>query len=197
MPDPPPESLLTRYVLENPYPVGVGLLLVGLLIGWVGLRDGRAERLRLALLPLALGAGVLVAGLTVVTSGERARRVVRDLVAAVAEEDLVAAVSHLTDDAVLHLGREPSVGRDLDFIVSGLSRFADRYEVESNLIMRSRAYTETRDRATVHLVCRTITERFGPTVSQWVVVVERRGEAWKVSRLRLVSINGRPPPSSW
>ncbi|MDY7108765.1 MAG: hypothetical protein SYC29_09020, partial [Planctomycetota bacterium] len=90
MPQPPNVGLLTRYVLENPYPLGAGLLVIALVVGWLGLRDGRSDRMIIAVASVLLAAGVIAAGLLVVTSGEHGRRVTRDLVEAAVTEDLVA-----------------------------------------------------------------------------------------------------------
>ena len=197
MPDPPAASLLTRYLLENPYPLGGLLVAIGLVIAWLGLRDGRLDRVRLGLVPVAIGALVIGAGVAVVTAGERARIVVRDLVEAVVTNDLVGAVNQFSGDATLHLGSTRNPGLDLDGIRDRLSAFAMRYAVEENRITRLRAYTRGRDGATVHLACRTDAGGpYGATPSQWVLDVRRQTDGtWKVRRMTLVTVAGRAPPS--
>ena len=58
MPDPPSESLITRFLLENPLPLTVALVAGGLALAWWALREGRRQML--------LGAGGLVAAAVVV-----------------------------------------------------------------------------------------------------------------------------------
>ena len=82
MPDPPSVGLVTRFLFENPYPVGLLSLAVAGGLLWTGLREGRRERLTIAAIGIALGAAVLTIGAAVVTSGERARTVTIELVEA-------------------------------------------------------------------------------------------------------------------
>jgi len=163
MPDPPPVGLWTRFVLENPYPLGGGLLVIGVVLAWVGLREGQGQRIRIAALPLLLGAAVLLLGWQVRTSGERARAVTRELVDAVVDGDLVAADSVFAADALFHFGSPRNVAHDLAFIREQLSRFARRYSIEDNTITMLRGYTETADRASVHLACWNDAGGYGPT----------------------------------
>ena len=193
MPDPPAAGLLTRYVFENPYPLGAGLLLFAAIWGWLALRDGRLDRVRLTVLPLVLGAGVLAAGWGVVTAGERGRVLVRDLSDLVVARDLVGAVNQFADAATIHLGSPHNVGHDLDYLRGALSDLVARYAIESNRITSLDAYTTGADDATIHMACFTETNRFGGA-SQLVIDVARQPDGtWKIVRLTLVSVNGQPP----
>ena len=197
MPPPPDVGLFTRYVLENPYPLGVGLLVVALIVGWLGLRDGRSDRIAISMVSLLLAAGVLAAGLLVATSGERARRVARQLVDAAVSKDLVGAANLLADDAQFQLGSVTNISHDRDFIIAGLSRFAGRYTIRDNKITMLNGYSESRDAATVHLACWTEANDYGMhTPSQWVLRIERQDDGtWKVTRITCISISGEPPPA--
>ncbi len=195
MPQPPDVGLITKYIFENPYPFGIGLLMIGVVLGWFGLRDGRTDRLRQAAISILIASAVLVTGFLVLTPGERGRGLVKELVDNVIAEDLVASSNLLTNDARIHLGSEKNVGRDLDFIIAGLSRLAGQFQIENNRITMLRGYRESSDAATVHLGCWT-EAGYGYTPSQWVVRVHRQENgSWKISHITCISINGEAPPS--
>ena len=197
MPQPPDVGLLTRYVLENPYPLGLGLFIIAVIAGWLGLRDGRADRMWIALAALVLAAAVLATGLFVVTSGERARRVTRDLVEAVVTKDLVGSANLLAGDARLQFGSTTNVSHDRNFIITGLSRFAGRFTIQDNKLTMLKSFSESSDTATVHLACWTEAGGYGGyTPSQWVLRIKRQSDgSWKVTRIVCISVSGKPPPA--
>jgi len=184
-------------VLENPWPPAIALLVVGAMIGWTGLREGRTDRIRLALLPIVIGAVALLIGGVVTTSGEHARRITRELVDSVVAGDVVEAEKRFAPGARLHLGATTNVGLDLDYILDQLLKLEQRVTITSNDISSLRIFSESGERATVHLTCRTeVDAGYGPTPSEWVLVVERQADgAWQVTQLTCISINRSPPPS--
>jgi len=201
MPPAPEVSLLTRYLFENPWPLGGLLVLAGALLAWIGLRDGRFDRLRQSLLLLVPGIAVFVIAAIVETSGERARGVARSLVDAVVAGDSVAVMGTFAPDATMHVGSPTNPGQNVDVIRSAVSWFAGRFTISRNTVTALRGYSESADAATVHLACWTETSGFGGGASQWVLRVERipdpaepGGEAWRITRMTFVSLNGQPPP---
>ncbi len=195
MPEPPSSSLVTHYVFENPWPLGLILLAAALVAGWMGLREGLATRKRAALVLGVLGAIVFVLGTMITTAGERGERVVKSLVDAVASEDLIGGMALISDDATMNAGSPQAPGFGYQTIQDRFALLADRYTIESNLVMSMRGYSMPDDEAEVHLTCRTMVEGF-PAISNWVVRVKRqsgRGE-WKVARLTCISINGETVP---
>jgi hypothetical protein len=200
MPDPPHVGFITRFVLENPWPLGGGLVAIGLAVTWLSVREGRLGRAKGALVPVVIGAAVLAAGFAVTTSGERARGVVGDFVDHVVAGDIVAASNLLAPGVSLHIGAETNVGRDYDFLVDGLSRFDERYTVESNSVGELKGYTTSGDDATVHLACMTrVAEGMGyPTATRWVLRVSRQDDGrWLIDRMVFVSLNGQAAPGDW
>ncbi|MHC4416377.1 MAG: hypothetical protein ACYS0G_13960 [Planctomycetota bacterium] len=195
MPDPPRVGLLTRYLFENPYPLGVVLLAVAGGLAWSVLRWGRRERLRAAGGLAVLGVAALVTGTLVVTSGERARAVVGALVDAAVAGDVPVAFGHFAGDATLSFGLATNPGYPADEIHLRLQRLEDRYRIASNRITRLASYSRSSREATVHLACRTtLIGGYGPTLTQWVLEVERQPDgSWKVARVTWVSLNGRSP----
>ena len=199
MPDPPHVGLVTRYIFENPFPLGVGLVLLAVILAWLGMRDGRADRVRVASVPLLLGAAVLIAGFAVVTAGEHARSVTRKLVAAAVANDLTGAARLVAPDATVHFGSTRNIGLDRNAIFDGLARLADTYAIQDNTITMLRGYTQSRDAATVHLACWTSAGDYGGyTPSQWVLQVERQDDGtWQASRITCISVSGQAPPVNW
>ena len=195
MPEPPSSSLITHYLLENPWPVGLVLLGIGVVTAYTALREGSSPRLRLAAVAAGLGAITLTLGGMITTSGEHAQRVVESLVNAVVTEDIVGGMALISDDAVMNSGSIQAPGFNRQAIEGAFNRLAQRYSIESNLIMSMRGYAVGDARAEVHITCRTIVDGF-PAVSRWVLDVRRTGDdrQWKVTRLTCISINGDNVP---
>lgn len=196
MPDPPSVGLVTRFLFENPYPVGLVLLAVAGGMLWTGLREGRRQRLTIAAIGIALGAVVLTIGAAVVTSGERASKVTIELVEAAVAADVVAMMASFADDATMAFGSPTNPGFDLDYLSREASRLESQYRIESNSITRLEAYTVSKDSAIVHLACRTTVERgYVPTPTQWVLQVERGDDGtFKIVHVTWISLAGDPPP---
>lgn len=197
MPDPPPTSLLTRFVLENPYPLGVVLLcLAGGLI-WRGASSGqRQERPLIGAVGLGLaGIAVLVLGRLTVTAGEQARAVTKALVEAATAGDLPAARAWVAPDARLTFGAATNPGYARAAIDRRLQRLEGRYLIADNDITMLKAYTTGPETALVHLACRTtLASGYGPSFTQWVLEVRRQPDgSFQVKHIRWVSFNGRSP----
>ena len=195
MPDPPHIGVFTHYVLENPYPLGLVLLALGGGLAWTGMRPERRQRLRAGGALAVIGAAALLIGWLVVTSGEQARRVTLALVDAAVDADVSAARALIAEDATLSFAAVTNPGYPADEINVRVERLGDKYLIESNHITMLRAYSESADRATVHLACRTTLQvGFGPAVTRWVLRIERQDDgAWKVVHITWMSIAGRPP----
>lgn len=194
MPEPPDVSILTRFVLENPWPLGGGLLIVGLVIGYLALRDGRKDRMGVAATAFVLGGAVVAASFAVTTAGEHGKAITRSFVQAVADEDVTAATNLLADDARLQLGSTTNATLDLDTIIGRLSWLSGRVEIVNNDITMLKGFSETDDRAVVHLKCWTDTDGCYNTPSEWVLIVERQpDDTWAISRITCISIAGDAP----
>jgi hypothetical protein len=194
MPDPPSVSLLTRYVLENPWPLGLGWLAVAVGVAWVGLRAQRPRQMWVAAAVAVAAALVFAAASLVTTAGEHARGVVIGVVDAVVEADVAGAGAYLTDDAVLTYGSPGNPGLPRSVIEQ---RIGQLQGIASNTITRLAAHSESADRAVVELACRTTPQiGLGPIPTSWWIEVERQPDGtWKIDRITWVSILGRGPES--
>jgi hypothetical protein len=197
MPEPPPVGLITRYVLENPYPVGLLLLALAVGFAWTALRSERPQGLRVAGVLAAFGAAILLIGALVVTAGEQARRVTLAVVDAAVAGDVAEAGSHFADDARLSFGSPNNPSLPRRDIQSRIDQLDGKYRIQSNQVTMLRAYTESSERATVHLACRTTLERgFGPAPTSWLLRVERQDDGtWKITHVTWIALAGRSPGS--
>jgi hypothetical protein len=197
MPEPPRVGLFTRYVLENPYPVGLLLVALAAGLAWTALRSGRPQRLRTAGMLAVVGAGALLVGALVVTAGERARRVTLAVIEAAVAADVTGAAALFAADARLSFGSPANPGLPRGDIEGRIDQLDGKYRIQANRVTMLRAYTETSDRATVHLACSTTLERgFGPAPTQWVLRVQRQDDgAWKIAHVTWISYAGRSPAS--
>src|SRR5678815_193441 len=124
MPQAPSVSIFTRYVLENPWPLGLGLLLIAAWLAWSGFREGLKSRQQYAAIAGVFGIAVLVIGHFVVTSGEHAKALTRSLVEAVVRNDSVAALAMFSNDATFTVGSPNNPGFGIDAIRDLLDRVA-------------------------------------------------------------------------
>lgn len=197
----PESGLFHAYLLENPWPVGLMLLIAGVAVGALSLREGRTARLPIAAVVIALGVGVMLAGMLVTTAGEHAERVTRDLVVAVEGNDLTGADRLLADDmtyGATSLSNLPVGGKD--DIMKALSEFTARVTLEKNRVTSMEIATV--DGQTGHARLSLWTEGSGgngqvPLIgrSSWILVVERGEDGtWRVQRIIWVDLNGQTPP---
>lgn len=192
-------ELFTRYVLENPWPLGVLLVAVAVGLAWSGLQAVDRRRLVAAGVMAVAGAAVLAAGKAVVTSGEHARAVVIEIVDAAVAADITTVAAAFADDATLSLGSPNNPGFSKDAITRRLDGLAGRYRIKSNRVTRLDATTVTRDRGVVDLACLTEpTLGFGPVPTSWIIQVDRQSDgSWKITQVTWVTLGTRAPPRSW
>jgi hypothetical protein len=195
MPDPPSVGLIERYVLENPWPLALLLVVAAILIGWTALVQGHLKRLPASVILMGLALAIVALGYFIQTSGERARLVTRQFVEAVAAEDVSGATLLLAPDATFAFDSPLNPGYDMRFIKTQLQRARDDFEIESNRITRLEGYVVNEDRGLVHLTCWT-EAGYGPTRSQWVIEVSRQADgSWLISRLTCLRIGDRAASS--
>jgi hypothetical protein len=190
-------GFFTRYVLENPYPLGILLVALAAGLAWTALRSQRPRRLRGAGVRAVLGAAGLLTGALVVTAGERARRVTLAVVEAAVAADVTGAAAHFADDARLSFGSPANPGLPRREIEARIDQLDGKYRIQANQVTMLRAYTEGPDRATVHLACYTTLQRgFGPAPTQWVLRVQRQDDGtWKIAHVTWISYAGHRPAS--
>lgn len=196
MPDPPRVGLFTRYVLENPYPVAIGVGLIAVWFLWKGLREGHSKSQRIGLSGISVAILVFIIASLVTTSGEHAKALTRSLIKATVEADAVMVMSHFASNATMSYVSPNNPGLSIDFVEKQAIRLESQFTVESNRINSLKGYTLTKDSAIVHLSCSTtIAGGYGATPTRWVLRIERQDDnSWKIVRFTWISIYNQPPP---
>ncbi|MCH2145811.1 MAG: hypothetical protein MK082_11800 [Phycisphaerales bacterium] len=195
MNDAPSESMITRYLLENPWPGGLFLLLTGfvLLMAW----QNRGEN-RLAIasgVSILLGILIFLIASMVVTAGEHAEALIERIVHHAEDGDPDAILELIAPDATLHLESLRQPGRPFEQLESSIRSLESSNRITDNSIGKLRGWTMDPDRAIVHLGCRTTTSgSWGPVPSTWAFQVERTPNGdWHVKRIAFTSLAGRTP----
>ena len=195
MNEPPEESIITRYLLENPWPAGIFLLLAGFVL--LALWNSRGEN-RLGWASLACfvtGSLVFLIASMSMTAGEHARELVARIVQHAEDGDAGRILAELEPDATLHLESLKQPGRPFEELEESIRSLESSNRVTEIRIGKLRAWTTSPDSAIVHLGCRASTgSSWGPVPTTWSFVVRRNAEGdWKVKRIAFTSLAGQPP----
>lgn len=195
MNDQPPESFLTRYVLENPWPVGIFLFLAGfaLIILWLNRGENR--------LLIAAGACSVLMGLTfllawlVVTPGEQARDIVHQMVTNAERGDVDGILASISPEASIHLGSLKRPGQNFSQLEQSIRSLGGTNRITKNTITKLRAWTTGTDSAVVQLGCRTETGQSWTAVpTSWMFKLKRgEDDDWVVTRIAFRSLAGKEP----
>ena len=194
MPQAPDVSLFTRYVLENPWPLAIVLLVIAAFLAWTGFREGIESRQKWVLIPLMFAIVIVAIGYLTVTPGEHARNVAGQLVSATVNKDLVTTDQLLATDAIIVFGSPTNPGFDREFIMERLDKFRDKFTIDSNSITMLKSFSESSDSAVVHMACWTTLKDWSsyPSPSQWVLKVAKQPDgSWKISHVTCVSVNNQ------
>ncbi len=150
--------------------------------------------LRLVLAFLAAGAVVYAVAAMIVTPGERARALVRELVDAAVAADVPGAVAFFAPEATLSFGSPSNPGLPFDAIRSRLEQLDGRYRIERNSITSLESRTESPGKVIVQLSCRTeLAAGYGMTPTDWTIEVTRQDDGeFLITRVTWMSLAGRP-----
>ncbi len=200
MNEPPQESMFIRYLLENPWPLGlffIGVAVVLILI-WVSRGGGGARLPLVAGGALVIGASVFILANIVTTPGEHARMLVKRIVAHAVDGDPDEIIALLAPNATLHLQSLRNPGQQMGDLEESIRSLEKSNRISENTITKLRAWTTSSESAIVFLGCRTSTNStWTPVPSTWVMEVERsEGDEWRVKRIAFASLAGQPPDNT-
>lgn len=195
MNNPPEESLLGHYLLENPWPVGLLSVAVGGILALLWMRQGDGRLAIAAGVALLVSAIVFLVEAVVVTPAEHGTILVRSIVRSAEEGDPEAIIRLLDGNASLHMGSLENSGRPLEDLEDSIRSLERSNRITDNWITNLRGTTLGSDRAIIHLGCLTTTERsYGSTPTTWIFDIRRTPEGdWLVRRIAFESLMGRTP----
>ena len=183
-------GILSRYVLENPWPLAGLCLLVGSILAWKALREGHRPTLNVGAAIVAMGVVVIGLGASITTSAERAREVVANLVSRAETGDIGGMLDLMTPGCILHYGRPENPGFPRSEWEPSVGLLQGRYEIDQNTVTRLDAEGADGKAATVELACVTsISISPYPTPSAWWLrVAEQADGRWKIERIAFLRV---------
>lgn len=195
MPPAPPTGVVTQYLFENPWPLALGLIAVGVTIGVTAARSGLTGRFRWAGLMILAGAAVIGVGMMVTTAAEHGRGAVRGFVEALVSGDRTGTHARLAGDVTLNLAQPTNpIIMEEAAIRERIDTFMSNYTVESNSIRMLDGYTQSPNIAIVHLGLFTDLDFPGIVVTKWAMRVRREADDdWLIDRMTLVEVNTKKP----
>ncbi|MAC18935.1 MAG: hypothetical protein CMJ23_04505 [Phycisphaerae bacterium] len=194
----PPEAgtgTLTRWVLENPWPLSIALLLLAAAILIHAIRRDDRRPIRFAVGVFVLAIGCLATGLLVETRGESAEESTRKLVAAAVDGRIEDMIDLFEPEATLHVGRVETPGYPRSELERNLEALRSRQRIEENMVTRLDSANGREDSVWIDLACMTRTNGSGGWVpSRWIL-------EWRINdttepRIRsitLLNLAGRTP----
>ena len=194
----PQTSIFTRYLLENPWPVGIGLILLGVALLFLALNRDESRVLYAAIGAIGVAAIVLAIGWLVETTAERAADATRDFVRAAEEGRVHDMIATLHPDATLHLGRPGNPGQPVDELERDIRTLDSSNRIVSNSLNALAYGSRNSTSAITTFTCMTTTESsYGPVQSKWMLEwqMDDRG-TWRIRRITAIEIAGRTPSGS-
>lgn len=191
----PPAPFFHRFVLENPWPAVLLLVLLGIAV--LVVLNARAK-LRTGLIAasvlFALAGGCYLTSALVTTHREQMKLATRELVGATARVDLVGLDRLLSDDLsvrVTRLSRSAGKRETIDAVESMLGR---QYRVREHSILEIQATLDGPRLGRTQVRVRVASD-FGDLPSWWRVDWELGADgAWQARRIEALWIPGVPNP---
>lgn len=184
---------LTRYVFENPWPLGITVALAAIFVGWRGLSSGERAPRQTAAILAAAAFGVFLLATLITTAAERGEAVVRELVSRAERGETSRMLDLFSPNATMSYGRPENPGVDFNEIRAALSTLEGRFRITSNRVTQLEGNSEASGVATVLLTCLTDVEAgYGTTPnSWWLKLAEQPDGSWKIERLAFLKVAGR------
>lgn len=195
MPSEAGTGTLTRWVLENPWPLSIVLLLLAAAIIIHAIRRDDRRPIRFAAGVFLVAIGCLVTGLLVETPGESAAKATRNLVAAAVDGRVEDMIDLFESEATLHVGRVETPGYPRSELERNLDALRSRQRIEENMITRLDSANGRGDSVWIDLACMTRTSGSGGWVpSRWILEWRIDGATEpRIRSITLLNLAGRTP----
>ncbi len=194
MPDPPPVSTIQHYLFESPWLGAIGLGAAGVIILWLGLRDGRRNPVLAGLVAAAVAILWITVAVMVETAGERSASALREFMGFLEAGDTASAQSMVDPQATLQVGGPTAPRLDVQAILDGLDRLG-RYSIESISITDLDAYTVGPGEGRADFAAFVKTDfAFGKATASVTFRRDAQG-LWEIVNIVWVSLNDEPPPT--
>lgn len=192
------DNLITRHVLENPWPLVIILLLLAGGGTWLAIQRDDRKLLRIPLAGLIGAVAVYLAAMFVTTPGEEVAAATRQFVQHAEEGRSIDMIGMLASNATLHVGRAGSSGRPLEDLERELQTLDGQHRITSNRITQLDTADQGDDTILVTLSCYTSTESsYGSVPSSWLLEWTRTSNGgWEIRRLTALRIAGQTPSGS-
>ena len=186
---------MSHYFLENPWPVGIISVAIGLILIITFLRTGESRALLASLAAIVLATVVFGLDALVTTPGEHGERVVSELVDAAEAGDVEGMLRRVSPGASLHLGSVTRPGRPFSALQESFATLAGRNRITENWVIRLRGESDDKGGAVVFLSCRTSTSSsYGLVPSTWSFELDEQDDGrWEITRIIFESLMGREP----
>lgn len=189
-------SLLSRHVLESPWPAVLILAVAAAVVGWIALQRDDRRWLVGAAVGLALSIAVAVIGTITTTDREAAVAATRAFVQDAVEGRVDDLVARLHPDATLHVGVIEAPGFPREDLERALDQLDGAHRIKDNMITRLDAADDGFGMIWVELACLTSTaSSYGTVPSRWIFewIPPEPGRPWEVRSITAVSVAGRAP----
>lgn len=199
MPEPPEISIVTVHLFETLW-LSIGLIVLGAGIGILAWNRGQIRTVAVAMVIGLLGIAAFLAERLVVTPGERAHELTRELVDAAEQGHVQRAGNLFSQSALMAVGSPNNPGVSISIIKQRLELLRGRYTITSNAVTGLESYTQSDDTGVSHLHVITAFDATygGPVRSSWVIRVEPDGAGkWKIAHVTAVEVEGETPDERW
>lgn len=189
--DIPAPPVWQSLLLEQPWPLAILLLVIGVILRTIGRRTQRRGFTRVALVAVLLAAGVVALAYFVETGREAVHRRMMALVEAVEPLD-TAALGDLLSDRVRVTDPQGRVVVERGEVRQRLESSQHRYDVGSHRVRDLSVWAGGEEGRAMLALYSNINST--PALTRWGLWWEKQDGQWRITEIRWLSYQGREPP---
>ncbi|MFW5681819.1 MAG: hypothetical protein ACOC1G_02325 [Phycisphaeraceae bacterium] len=189
--DIPPPPVWQSLLLEQPWPLAILLLVIGVILRTIGRRTQRRGITRVALVAVVLAAGVVALAYFVETGREAVHQRMMALVKAVEPLDSTAMRDLLSQDVQV-TGPRGRVIVESGEVHRRLESSQQRYGVGSHRVRDLDVWAHGGEGRAMLALYSEINNT--PALTRWGLWWEKQDGVWRIVEIRWLSYQGREPP---